>query len=86
MPSTEKTVTKIVCDNEGCPGNVQKEQGLKATDRAGWLFVSSEHYGWPTVQSVYCSTDCLAVVAKENPETLIGSEPEAPQPEPEPTK
>lgn len=60
LESTEKL--KIKCDNPECPGNT-----LNPEDRAGWLFVSSEFYGEPTQQHVFCSATCVSD-ATNNPE------------------
>jgi hypothetical protein len=53
MPVTEKTVAVISCDNPACPGNE-----LKKNDRDGWTFITSEVYGQPPTQHVYCSPGC----------------------------
>jgi len=58
MPITEVTVLKIECDNTACPGNK-----LDSKDRTGWLFVSSEVYGEPGQQHVYCCADCAGADA-----------------------
>jgi hypothetical protein len=58
MPVAEATVLNITCDNPNCPGN-----NLEPTDRTGWFFVSSEIYGQPTVQHVFCSASCAAAAA-----------------------
>jgi hypothetical protein len=54
MPVEETTTLNIVCDNPDCPGN-----DLDPTVRTGWLFISSEVYGEPTRQHVFCSTECV---------------------------
>lgn len=54
MPVEKTDAVSIACDNPDCPGN-----DLDPADRTGWLFVSSEVYGQPTVQTVFCSYDCL---------------------------
>lgn len=53
LESTEKL--KIKCDNPDCPGNE-----LDSADRAGWLFISSEFYGEPTQQHVFCCAQCVS--------------------------
>ena len=58
MPINEKTALNIVCDNPACPGNA-----LDKSDRAGWLFVSTEIYGDPPQQHVYCSPECAGADA-----------------------
>lgn len=58
MPVEETSALHITCDNPSCPGN-----SLDAADRTGWLFVSSEVYGQPTQQHVYCSADCASTDA-----------------------
>jgi hypothetical protein len=59
MPVGETTKLKIVCDNPACPGNE-----LSTTERAGWVIVSAEVYGDPSVSGVYCSTGCLSADAE----------------------
>jgi hypothetical protein len=54
MPVDETTNLSIVCDNPTCPGNE-----LDPADRIGWLFISSEVYGEPTAQHVFCSQACV---------------------------
>jgi hypothetical protein len=57
MPVVSETVLHITCDNPACPGN-----DLDATDRTGWTFVSTEVYGEPGTQFVYCCADCAGTV------------------------
>lgn len=57
MPLTQETVLNIVCDNAACPGN-----DLDPADRLGWTFVSTEVYGQPPTQFVYCSAECAGTV------------------------
>jgi len=58
MPvETTETLT-ISCDNPNCPGNT-----LDPAVRNGWLFVTSEVYGEPTQQNVFCCADCSATFA-----------------------
>lgn len=57
MPITSENVVNIACDNPACPGNK-----LDAHDRAGWTFVSTEVYGEPSAQYVYCCADCAATL------------------------
>jgi len=74
MPANEKTAVAITCDNPACPGN-----SLKKTDREGWLFVTTEVYGDPPQQHVYCSATCAgadAPAAFDTPEELKRQEPE----------
>lgn len=77
MPVEEKTVLNITCDNPDCPGNE-----LDATDRTGWMFVSSEVYGEPTRQHVFCSPSCAGTGVA----TLPPEEPEMPTPPPAPVE
>jgi hypothetical protein len=58
MPLEEEKVLVISCDNAACPGNT-----LDPADRTGWLFISSEVYGQPSQQNVYCCAECSAVAA-----------------------
>lgn len=58
MPVEQETVLQISCDNPACPGN-----SLDAADRTGWTFVTTEVYGQPGAQHVYCCADCSAAVA-----------------------
>jgi hypothetical protein len=62
MAVEEQTNLNITCDNPNCPGN----SGLDPAVRTGWLFVSSEVYGDPTVQHVFCSKGCVSAAA-DNP-------------------
>jgi hypothetical protein len=59
MPVTETAVLEITCDNPSCPGNE-----LDPADRMGWTFVSSEVYGEPTQQHVYCSPECAETIGQ----------------------
>lgn len=67
MPVVETTTLAITCDNPACPGNA-----LDPTDRIGWLFVSSEVYGQPTQQHVFCSASCVSAASSDVPELLVG--------------
>jgi len=58
MPVEELTVLSIHCDNASCPGS-----SLDPSERTGWLFVTSEVYGQPSQQHVYCCTDCAGADA-----------------------
>lgn len=58
MPVEQTTTLAIACDNPACPGN-----DLDPADRAGWTFVTTEVYGEPTVQHVYCCAACAGTVA-----------------------
>lgn len=58
MPIDQEVTVNIVCDNPDCPGNE-----LDPADRMGWFFVSSEIYGQPTKQHVFCCGDCAAGAA-----------------------
>jgi hypothetical protein len=58
MPVEEKLVVHITCDNPNCPGTDKS-----ATDRAGWLFVTSEIYGDPPAQHVFCSPECSTALS-----------------------
>jgi hypothetical protein len=57
VPVETETVTNISCDNPSCPGN-----DLDPHERTGWTFVSTEVYGQPGTQFVYCSADCAGTV------------------------
>ena len=57
MPVEQENVVNISCDNEACPGN-----DLDPADRTGWTFVSTEVYGQPTTQFVYCCPACAGTV------------------------
>lgn len=59
MPVETSENLSIVCDNPRCPGN----SGLDPNNRAGWIFVSSEVYGDPVQQHVFCSQGCLSATA-----------------------
>jgi hypothetical protein len=59
MPVDSTTTLDITCDNPACPGN-----DLDATDRTGWTFVSTEVYGQPGTQFVYCCADCAGTVGE----------------------
>lgn len=58
MPVETSESLNIECDNSHCPGN-----DLDPAVRTGWLFVSSEVYGEPTQQHVFCSNKCLSAAA-----------------------
>ena len=75
MPVEEKTVLNITCDNSDCPGNE-----LDATDRTGWVFVSSEVYGEPTRQHVFCSATCAGTAVAALPPPEEPAMPESPAP------
>lgn len=62
MPVETSESLNIECDNPHCPGN----SGLDPADRTGWLFVSSEVYGDPTQQHVFCSKGCLSATAGQS--------------------
>jgi len=66
MPIEQENVVNIVCDNPNCPGNE-----LDPADRKGWLFVTSEVYGDPTVQHVFCSVDCVSAATRSTPELFL---------------
>jgi hypothetical protein len=57
MGVNESTVLEITCDNPECPGTT-----LPTDDRTGWVFISSEIYGEPTKQTVFCSYACVSAV------------------------
>jgi hypothetical protein len=59
VPVDETTVLNITCDNPACPGN-----DLDPTDRIGWTFVSTEVYGQPTQQHVYCGPACAGTISE----------------------
>lgn len=63
-----KTTDAVVvsCDNPDCPGT-----DLDPTERTGWLFISSEIYGEPTVQHVFCSKDCLNAFSGTTTEAFV---------------
>jgi len=77
MPITTQRVHEITCDNARCPGNE-----LDPAERTGWTFVTSEVYGKPTQQHVYCSADCAAADAAEAflPKEEAGAMPIEPTP------
>lgn len=57
--AVEKTeVLVIACDNPECAGN-----DLPTDDRTGWTFISTEVYGQPTEQHVYCCPMCAGTIA-----------------------
>lgn len=58
MPVEQTTTVSITCDNQACPGN-----DLDPADRVGWTFVTTEVYGQPTEQHVYCCADCAGTVS-----------------------
>lgn len=57
MPVDQEVTLNITCDNAACPGN-----NLDTADRTGWTFVSTEVYGEPTQQHVYCCADCAGTI------------------------
>jgi hypothetical protein len=59
MPVNEATMLSISCDNPACPGNE-----LDANTRTGWTFVSTEVYGQPTAQHVYCCPTCAGTISE----------------------
>lgn len=67
MPAEQTTILDITCDNPDCPGN-----DLDKTDRTGWLFISSEVYGQPTQQHVFCSQECVNAATAGAPELFAG--------------
>ena len=73
MPVETTTTETIICDNPACPGT----SGLDPHVRTGWLFVSSEVYGEPTQQHVFCSSECVAAAATDSPALFGPSEPRA---------
>lgn len=80
MGVKQSTALNIVCDNPDCPGN-----DLDPTVRTGWFFISSEFYGQPTQQHVFCSNTCASEAAT-NDDADFGTEkkvePITPVPEP----
>lgn len=58
MPVEETKVLSVTCDNPDCAGN-----DLPTDDRTGWTFVSTEVYGQPTTQHVYCCPMCAGMIA-----------------------
>lgn len=66
MPVEKNETLNIVCDNPACPGN-----DLDPADRMGWFIVTSEFYGEPTQQHVFCSAEC-AGVAVTDPDVSFG--------------
>lgn len=57
MPVEQETVLTITCDNPACPGN-----DLPVDDRTGWTFITTEVYGEPTEQHVYCCAECAGTI------------------------
>ena len=57
-PVVTETTTTISCDNPACPGNE-----LDPADRTGWTFVTTEVYGQPTEQHVYCCPTCAGTIS-----------------------
>lgn len=57
MPVDQEVTLSISCDNPACPGN-----DLDTADRTGWTFVTTEVYGQPTQQHVYCCAMCAGTV------------------------
>ena len=58
MGIEEVSNLNITCDNPDCPGTK-----LDPTERKGWLFVTAEVYGEPSVQQVFCSYECASAHA-----------------------
>ena len=69
MPITADTTLAITCDNASCPNQppaltpAKYQNGLAATDRKGWVVVTYEIYGAPTMSHVFCSATCAAQFA-----------------------
>jgi hypothetical protein len=78
MGVEQSTALNIVCDNPDCPGN-----SLDPTDRTGWFFISSEFYGQPTQQHVFCSNTCASEAAT-NDDADFGTETDPISPTPAP--
>lgn len=78
MPVETTTQTNITCDNPDCPGN-----DLDPAVRTGWLFISSEFYGSPVNNHVFCCADCAGIAA-QNAEVDFPGEPITPTPAPMP--
>ena len=69
MGVEEVSALRITCDNPDCPGT-----DLDPSDRTGWIFVSSEIYGKPTTQNVFCSSFCVgahADAAVDDPDNVF---------------
>lgn len=62
MPVENMSSIAIACDNHVCSHDHSE---LSPNDRTGWLFVTSEVYGKPTQQHVYCCPDCAAMDAPD---------------------
>ena len=62
MPIDISTAETISCDNPNHSTNYPNglPDTLAATDRTGWLFVTSEVYGQSTQSHVFCSAKCAA--------------------------
>lgn len=67
MPADQTITLNISCDNPDCPGN-----DLDSAVRTGWLFISSEVYGEPTAQHVFCSVECVNASTEAVPEAWTG--------------
>jgi len=72
MPVETTETLNISCDNPDCPGN-----DLDPADRTGWLFITSEVYGDPTSQHVFCSAGCVSTATSTSPSLLTGEKSEA---------
>jgi hypothetical protein len=59
MPVDESTTLAISCDNPACPGHSE----LDPAERTGWLFVTHEVYGEPTMQHVFGDYACLSAAS-----------------------
>jgi hypothetical protein len=77
MGAHTTTQVDITCDNPDCPGT-----DLDPANRTGWFFITSEIYGQPTQQHVFCSKECASAAAV-NPNVSLG-EPVTPGPGPGP--
>ena len=75
MPVDKETILHIACDNPDCPGNT-----LDPTDRLGWTFISSEVYGEPTAQNVFCCPDCAGAISQSLKDQAEAKPPEPPPP------
>jgi len=78
MPVEQANTVQITCDNPDCPGT-----DLDPADRTGWFFVTSEIYGQPTKQHVFCCKECAAAGAI-NPDVSLGEPVVVPEPVPGP--
>jgi hypothetical protein len=70
MPVKEATVVTITCDNPSCLGN-----DLDEHNRLGWTFVSTEVYGQPGEQHVYCSPECAGTITEALNEAKAETQP-----------